>query len=294
MFQCTFSIVDNVRDGLVIWINHKTTVRVFKSIDFDYKEPSCCRTFTVAQVAGLKPKDYVGKIQAKVVWLQAASKMVNVHGDMLELKECHVADDTKKIRLSLWEGLIGDVEEGVSYVLTNLAVRKGGELYLTSTKNTTIRVSEEEVLVPPSVAMLRLEVKQHEQEQEVEQEGLTTVQGPVCGVKLADQWQCSSCHKRQLTFNLKAINHRCEACDLLQRVGSYVQAANGTVMVNKGDVTLTLKLTSTVLMTYLSQNDLQELLSDVQLVEEHFFEVGVFENQYNANNVVVVVTTGNV
>ncbi|CAL8345310.1 unnamed protein product [Boreogadus saida] len=36
-------------------------------------------------------------------------------------------------------------------------------------------------------------------------------------------------------------------------------------------------MTSTVLMTYLSQNDLQELLADVQLLEEHFLELGVFE-----------------
>ncbi|CAL8257012.1 unnamed protein product [Arctogadus glacialis] len=235
----------------------------------------------------------VGKIQAKVVWLQDGSKTVNVYGKPLELKESHVADHTGKIRLPLWAEIIGQVEQEKSYVLENLAVREEGELYLTTTKTTTIRVSEE-VLVPESVAMLRLEVKQHKQEQEEEQEVLTTVQGPVCGVKLADQWQCSSCHKWQLAFNLKAINHRCEACGVLQRVGSYVQAANGTVMVNKGDVTLPLTLTSTVLMTYLSQNNLQELLVDVQLVVEHFLEVGVFEIQYNANNVVVVVTTGNV
>ena len=220
--------------------------------------------------------------------------MVYVRGNMLELKECHVADQNGKIRLSLWEGLIGQVEQDESYVLENLSVREGGELYLTTTKKTTIRVSEEKVQVPESVVMLRLEVKQHEQEQGVEQEVLTTVQGPVCGVKLADQWQCSSCHKWQLAFNLTAINHRCEACGLLQRVGSYVQAANGTGMVTKGDVKLPLTLTSTVLITYLSQNNLQELLAGVPLVEEHFFEVGVFENQYNANNVVVVVTTGNV
>ncbi|CAL8345235.1 unnamed protein product [Boreogadus saida] len=196
--------------------------------------------------------------------------MRTVYGNELELKECHVADHTGKIKLSLWGGCIGQVEQDESYVLTNLSVRKGGELFLTSTKTTTIRVSEEKVQVPESVAMLRLEVKQQEVEQEVEQEVLTTVQGPVCGVKLADQRQCSSWHKGQLAFNLKAINHRCEACGLLQRVGSYVQAVTGTVMVNKGDVKLPLTLTSTVLMTYLSQNNLQELLADVQLLEEHF------------------------
>ena len=65
-------------------------------------------------------------------------------------------------------------------------------------------------------------------------------------------------------------------------------------MANKGNVKLPLTLTSTVLMTYLSQNNLQELLADVQLVEDHFMEVGLFVIQYNANNVVVVVTTGNV
>ncbi|CAL8345369.1 unnamed protein product [Boreogadus saida] len=253
-----------------IHIDHASTVEELVSIGFDYKEHKDFRTLTVAQVAGLKPKDYVGKIQAKVVWLQAGSKMVYVHGTERELKECHVADRTGKISLSLWGELIGQVEQDESYVLTNLSFRKWGDL--TTTKDTTIRVSEEEVVVPEYVAMLRLEVKQQEVEQEVEQEVLTTVKGPVCGVKLADQWQCSSCHKWQLAFNLTAINHRCEACGLLQRVGSYVQAANGTVKVNKGNVKLTLTLTSTVLMTYLSQNDLQELLADVQLVEEHFLE----------------------
>ena len=180
-------------------------------------------------------------------------------------------------------------------------------------ENPTTPKSEEEVLVPESVARQRLEVEQQEVEQEeveqeeveqqeveqeveqeIKKEMLTTVRGPVYGVQLAAQRQCSSCYRRQLAFNLKAKNHRCEACGLLQKVESYVQAANGTVMVNKGDVKLPLTLTSTVLMTYLSQNDLQELLADVQLVEEHFLEVGVFVIQYNANNVVVVVTTGNV
>ncbi|CAL8369799.1 unnamed protein product [Arctogadus glacialis] len=160
-----------------------------KSIDFGYKEHNDCRTLTVEQVAGLQPQDYVGKIQAKVVWLQDGSKTVNVYGKPLELKESHVADHTGKIRLSLWAEIIGQVEQGKSYVLENLSVREEGELYLTTTKTTTIRVSEEEVEVPESVAMLRLQVKQHKQEQEVEQEGLTTVQRPVCGVKLADQWQ---------------------------------------------------------------------------------------------------------
>ncbi|XP_030200223.1 caspase-9-like [Gadus morhua] len=83
--------------------------------------------------------------------------MVSVRGNMLELKKCHVADTTGMIRLSLWGGCIGQVEQGVSYVLTNLAVRKEGEMILTTTKDTTIRVSEEEVLVPESVAILRLE-----------------------------------------------------------------------------------------------------------------------------------------
>ena len=145
------------------------------------------------------------------MWLQPDSKMVDVRWDMLELKKCHVADHTGKMLLRLWKGCIGQVEQGVSYVLTNLSVRKEGEMILTTTPNTTIQVSEEEVLVPESVAILRLEVKQQEVEQEVEQEGLTTVQGPVCGVKLADQWQCSSCHKWQLAFDLNAISHRCEA-----------------------------------------------------------------------------------
>ncbi|CAL8234788.1 unnamed protein product, partial [Arctogadus glacialis] len=116
------------------------------------------------------------------------------------------------------------------------------------------------------------EEEKQEVEQELKQEMLTTVRGPVCGIQLADQQQCSSWHKWQLAFNLTAINHRCEACGLLQRVGSYVQAANGTVMVNKGDVKLTWTLTSTVLMTYLSQNDLLELLADVHLVEYHLLE----------------------
>ena len=226
------------------------------------------------------------------MWLQDCSTAATVRGEQLELKECHVADQTGKIRLVLLEGCIGKVAQGVSYVLTNLSVREQGKVYLMSTKTTTIRVSKVEVLVPESVARQQLEVAQ--QEQEVEQEGLTTVRGPVCGIKLADQWQCSSCHKGQLAFDPNAKNHRCEACGFCQRVGSYVKAATGTVWVNKGDVKLTLTLTSTVLMTYLSQNDLQELLADVQLVEEHFLEVGVFENQYIANNVVVVVTTGNV
>ena len=158
-------------------------------------------------------------------------------------------------------------------------------------ENSTTPKSEEEVLVPESVPRQRLEVEQQEVEQEEVERN--TVRGPVCGVKLAYQRQCSSCHEWQLAFDLKAINHRCEACGVLQRVGLYVQAANGTVMVTKGDVKLPLTLTLTVLMTYLSQNNLQELLADVQLVEGHFLEVGLFVIQYNANNVVVV-TTGNV
>ena len=158
------------------------------------------------------------------MWLQAGSKTVYVYGNQLEVKDCHVADHTGTIRLSLWGGLIGQVEQDESYVLTDLSVWKGGELFLTSTKTTTIRVSEEEVLVPESVVRQRLEVeqhevKQHEQQQQVKQEVLTTVQGPVCGVKLADQWQCSSCHKWHLAFNLKATNHRCKACGFCQRVG---------------------------------------------------------------------------
>ena len=156
----------------------------------------------------------------------------------------------------------------------------------------TILKSEEEVQVPASVVRQRLEAEQQEVEQEEVERN--TVRGPVCGVKLAYQRQCSICNEWQLAFNPKATNHRCEACGFCQRVRSYVQAVNGTVMVNKGDGKLPLTLTSTVLMTYLSQNDLQELLSDVQLVEEHFLEVGVFVIQYNANNEVVVVTTGNV
>ena len=148
--------------------------------------------------------------------------------------------------------------------------------------------SVEESLVPESVARQRLEAEQQEEveqqeveqeeveeeEEEVEQEGITAVREPVCGIQLAYQRQCSSCNEGQLAFNIKAINHRCEACGFYQKVGSNVKAATGTVWVNKGDVKLTLKLTSTVLMTYLSQNNLQELLAGVQLVEEHFFEVG--------------------
>ena len=226
------------------------------------------------------------------MWLQDCSTAATVRGEKLELKDCHVADQTGKIRLVLLEGCIGKVAQGVSYVLTNLLVREQGKVFLMSTKTTTIRVSKVEVLVPESVARQQLEVEQ--QQQQVKQEMLTTVRGPVCGIQLAYQRQCSSCNEGQLAFNIKAINHRCEACGFYQKVGSYVKAATGTVWVNKGDVKLTLKLTSTVLMTYLSQNNLQELLADVQLVEEHFLEVGVFVIQYNANNEVVVVTTGNV
>ncbi|CAL8240832.1 unnamed protein product [Gadus morhua 'NCC'] len=159
-------------------------------------------------------------------------------------------------------------------------------------ENSTTPKSEEEVLVPESVPRQRLEVEQQEVEQEEVERN--TVRGPVCGVKLPYQWQCSICNEWQLAFNPKATNHRCEACGFCQRVRSYVQAVNGTVMVNKGDGKLPLTLTSTVLMTYLSQHNLQELLADVQLVEEHFLEVGVFVIQYDANNVVVVVATGNV
>ncbi|XP_056435156.1 caspase-8-like [Gadus chalcogrammus] len=89
--------------------------------------------------------------------LQDGSKMGNVYGKLLELKECHVADRTGKMWLQLWGGCIGQVEQDESYVLENLSVREGVELYLTTTKNTTIRISEEKVQVPESVARQRLQ-----------------------------------------------------------------------------------------------------------------------------------------
>ena len=54
-----FGCAGNVGDDLDICINQATTVRVVKSIGFDYKEHNAFRTLNLEEVAGLQDRQYV-------------------------------------------------------------------------------------------------------------------------------------------------------------------------------------------------------------------------------------------
>jgi hypothetical protein len=74
----------------------------------------------------------------------------------------------------------------------------------------------------------------------------------------------------------------------MQRACAYTRAVCKTVKATQGDGRVRLTLTMSVMMKFLQQNNLQELLSNVELVEEYLLYWGVFTLEYSSGCVVVL------
>lgn len=218
----------------------------------------------------------VGQIVVKVVSCEVGTDMVKVYGTDMEVKECVVADRTGKIKLNLWEGMIGQVVEGCSYRLTNLTVRNEGVVCVTTTRSTTINMTGD-VAVPQEILKQVLEEPQ---------EQCFTVEGKIIGVELQDRRQCPLCNKKQDFFKHKERLYRCEGCRMLQKVDNYLSSLSGLVVIEENHTRSKLTITTSVLRQYLIANNLQRLLGDKDQVEEHFCDGGEFIATYTKNEVI--------
>ncbi len=66
----------------------------------------------------------ITKLEASVHKVDISTTTVTIRENDCELKNCCLADPTGSISLSLWDSQIDQVEEGQSYIFTNLSTRK--------------------------------------------------------------------------------------------------------------------------------------------------------------------------
>lgn len=213
----------------------------------------------------------------KVVSSELSSEMVSLYGVPMELKECKVADQTGLMRLKLWGGLIGQMVVGSSYIIKNVSVRCEEGVYLTTTPQTSIQRTDK-VEVPEELERQLLDTPAEE---------LLKVVGNISGLGLMDKWRCSGCQKCQEAFDSKGQKHRCVGCRMLQWVDSYVPNISGSVDVVDSDGTKTrVTLTMSGLLQYLKDNGLDRLAFDLEGLEDHLMEAGVFCVTYTKNGVI--------
>ncbi|KAL7841569.1 hypothetical protein SRHO_G00252600 [Serrasalmus rhombeus] len=243
-------------------------------------------TLEVAEIdVGMKPPPdsqvlKIGKVAAKVIFLQTSSEVVNAFGANLENEECWTADDTGKIRLLLYDDLIPRVLLGHSYKFRCISTADKGGLHLTTTRSTTV----EEI---PAI-----EVPEAFSFTEAPAEVIFRTKGLVSGVERQERRTCSRCRQTQTAFDCKSLNHRCQSCRLLQKTVLFPAKVSGTVVLTSGSTDVHLTLTITVLREFLECNQLCHLLQDVQSIEEYLLNTPQLLVEHNDANMVTSMRLG--
>ncbi|KAL7863388.1 hypothetical protein SRHO_G00123720 [Serrasalmus rhombeus] len=222
----------------------------------------------------------IGKVAAKVIFLQSSSEVVSAFGATLEKKECWIADETGKIRLLLYDDVIPRVSVDHSYEFCYISTRSQGGLHLTTTRSTTVQ------------EIAAIEVPNAFSYSEAPAEVIFSSKGLVSGIELRERRTCSHCRQTQTAFDRKSLNHRCQSCRLLQKTASFSAKVSGTLVLSCGSADIHLTLTMTVLRDFLQCNQLCHLLQDVESIEEYLLNTPQLVIEHNEANIVTSMTLG--
>lgn len=203
--------------------------------------------------------------------------MVSVRDTQSEVKSYEIGDTTGVIRISLWDKQIEKVQQGHTYIFTNLSTRQfNGKVNLTTTRSTTI--TQHTTTIPVSTSHTsELTPQTH------------TITQPIEGTTITIRKVCPKCHTTQHTINIKDTFHRCMTCKILRKQSSYITKCTGTLIFSIDEQELSLAIPNTVLTKFLkNERDISYL--DTQNIEEYLLTCGALTVRYTPDNHVIDMT----
>ncbi len=204
--------------------------------------------------------------------MDISTTTVTIRENDCELKNCCLADPTGSISLSLWDSQIDQVEEGQSYIFTNLSTRKyNDKTTLTATRTSTFTPLHKKIATRTTDDI------------QTPLPALHTVTTEITGASINIKKQCPKCHTPQLTLSPKDKFHRCVTCKILRKGSSYITKCNGFLTILEKDKEISLLISNSLLTKFVNkQKDVNTM--DSQDVEELFMTCGPITITYTEHN----------
>ncbi len=211
--------------------------------------------------------------------MDISTTTVTIRENDCELKNCCIADTSGTITLSLWDSQIDQVEEGKSYIFTNLSTRRfNDKTTLTTTRSSTITplhkkittCTTDDIQTPPPT--------------------LHTVKTDITGASINIKKQCPKCHTPQQTLSTKDKFHRCGTCKILRKGTSYITKCSGFLTILDKDKEISLLISNSLLTKFVNkQKDVNTM--DNQDIEEFFMTYGPITITYTEHNQIIDLQT---
>lgn len=217
----------------------------------------------------------MGAIEARVIHASSGTESIVYNGVLVETQTCYVEDVTGKMKVQLWESLIGRLIQGRCYRISNLSTRS----FQSKPYITTTRYSEIQEIDPLSDLGSDANF--------VDEGEVTTVVAKISAVEATISRRCPICQAWQLQFDCKKkIFHRFGRCNKLQSVGNFQPTV--TMSINLVGHTEDMTFSNTVIRNYLTKVSALHLLMDHQDLEEHFIENELFKVKMQNSNVIEI------
>ncbi|XP_026111621.1 uncharacterized protein LOC113088784 [Carassius auratus] len=210
--------VSSQGEGYDVQCGRATEVNVVERLPFSFKQPLDSGIRSLAEVKAMAPKQQVSAVVGRVVHVSQCTETVEFQGASIEAQSCYLEDTSGTIKIQLWESLIGKLDFGRTYKLTNVSTRVfAGSMYLTTSRRTEIQQ------VAPlhglnDVIQFRVDEGQ-----------VVVMEGSITSVEVALSHRCSRCNAWQQDFEKRGKFHRCFRCKRLQLVEAFQPTVNASV-----------------------------------------------------------------
>lgn len=144
-------------------------------------------------------------IKGKAIGFVNEEEQITVFGAKKRKRNLLVADQTSKVEVLMYEGLIDKINEGRSYCFTNLSSRLyQNQYFLTTTPLTQLtQIEDIENIAETHVAV-----------------DIKTIEGNVCQVQFSCNLKCASCDKVVELDSADATTVKCQYCRLKAKVST--------------------------------------------------------------------------
>ena len=235
-----------------ILMNDKVLLEELDSVDFERRE-IVPKGLTISGLLNIMPEQLID-LTAAVISLQKPSNVKANTDNPLRKQEGLLIDPTGSIKVILWELDVDQVEEGKTYFLRNLRLKKNklsGDLFVNPAKdNSKICPSDafpSDSLKPPQSVPLELVI--------------STITGEVIAVnKSSLNFCCFRCHKTVELLKDKIIAY-CRNCSLKLKFAAVVSDDTKNITLNFYDEVVT-KILETFAADSAQQED-EDLITDI-------------------------------
>lgn len=139
-------------------------------------------------------------------------------GASIEAQSCYIEDTSGTIKVQLWESLIGKLEFGSTYKMTDVSTRVfAGSMYLTTSRRSEI---EQVAALKGLNEVIQFRIDEGE---------VIVLEWSITSVEVAVSRRCSRCQAWQQDFETQGQFHRCFRCKRLQHVQAFQPTVNAAV-----------------------------------------------------------------